>query len=282
MIITGWISTVLPAAAQSEPAVVYLKNGQTNQGEVLSVRPDRIELKLPNLEAGALGIFYREMLYTDFPDPPAWRQAMQAFFSNDYEEAATKLESIAASRTSANFYPAPGNFSTLADRRLLDCYRRSLKPEKIPAVYRRLEWDKLPPDERKAEVVSELWAVVGEAQWDQAIQIANRLEKNLEAGDWNIIEISYLRGLAYENKMMDADAIISYGGVIGPYHGLNRRISSDAIKRSAGLLAKDPERTRELKALVHIYAKSFGNGKLWDGATSEMTKMLSEPIKTGS
>ncbi len=271
--------TTTAAAQSSVPATVYLKNGREFQGIVASVSRDQIQLKLEQDSAGLVGFQHREISHVDFSPNLEWSDAMQAFGQRDYQEAALKFEAIAKKRNASTFYPAIGNFSTLADRRLLDCYRRLMEPEKIPPVVERMEWGKLPPFERSASDVANVWAAVGSKDWESAITAADDALQKTRPGSADANEISYLRGLAYDEKGEDEAAVLAFGSVIGPYPGTNRRTASDAIRRSAAILAKNPERKSELQALVHIYARSFGNGKLWPEATPEMKQLLAEAIK---
>jgi len=260
--------------AQGGPAVVHLKNGQTREGNVVSVTSDRVELRLPNMNTGSVGIPYREMLYVDFPDTTPWNEAMSLFYARDYTEAARKFAEIAGKRNAANFYPAPGNFATLAERYQLECYRRANLPSEMPSVVRRIEWDKLPPAERDVQPVVEVWSALGGKQWDQVLSLAEEAGKKLSPGAPLAAELAYLRGIALESSNKPAEALIAYGEVIGVFPGQNRRQASDAIQRSALLLQGNTFREAELKALVQIYAKSFGNGKLWKGAPTELQVLV--------
>tara|TARA_R110002096_G_scaffold316010_8_gene510342 strand:+ start:1407 stop:2267 length:861 start_codon:yes stop_codon:yes gene_type:complete len=268
------------AFAQSEvPATAYLKNGRNFQGIVVSVNRIKIDFKLEQAAAGLVSFNHDEIRYVEFSPNTEWAEAMQAFTQRDYEQAALKLESIAKKRNSSTFYPAIGNFSTLADRRLLDCYRRMMKPEGIPPVVNRIEWDKLPPADRDAFKVASVWSAVGLKDWPGAVKAADEALRDVPPGSGDANEASYLKGLALDENGDDDKAVIAFGSVIGPYPGANRRTASDAIRRSATILAKNEDRKGELKALVHIYAKSFGNGKLWPEATPEMKKLLAEELK---
>lgn len=267
------------AAAQTEPSIVYLKNGQKLEGEVAGSDATKLQWKVPGAAAGSRTIPYSDIIWVDFPDSAAWREALTLFYSNQYQEAAEKLTAISISRGKDSFYPAPGNFSTLADRRLLDCYRRLILPAEIPNVQQRIEWDKLPPDERDAQVVIDLWGAIGSSEWDRALEIAGQLDKELAPGHAALAEVAYLRGRALEAKGQKGDAVFAYADIIGPFPGANRLLAKDALKRSAAMLDGDAERGAELKALVHIYAKSFGNGQLWTEASAAMKALLNEPIE---
>lgn len=265
--------------AQSQvPATAYLKNGRNFQGIVVSVNRTKIDFKLEQAAAGLVSFKHDEIRHVEFSPNTEWAEAMQAFTQRNYEQAAVKLEAIAKKRNPTTFYPAIGNFSTLADRRLLDCYRRMMKPEGMPAVVNRIEWDKLPPAERDAYNVASVWAAVGQKDWEGAVKAADEALRDVPPGSGDANEASYLKGLALDENGDDDKAVVAFGAVIGPYPGANRRTASEAIRRSAAILAKSPDRTGELKALVHIYAKSFGNGKLWPEATPEMKKLLAEEL----
>ncbi|MEM1295031.1 MAG: tetratricopeptide repeat protein [Verrucomicrobiota bacterium] len=278
LLLLGFFSAT--ALAQSEvPATAYLKNGRNFQGIVVSVNRTKIDFRLEQSAAGLVSFKHDEIRHVEFSPNTEWAEAMQAFAQRNYEQAALKLEAIAKKRNSSTFYPAIGNFSSLADRRLLDCYRRMMKPEGMPAVVNRIEWDKLPPAERDAYTVASVWSAVGQKDWPGAIQAADEALRDVPPGSSDANEASYLKGLALDENGDEEKAVVAFGAVIGPYPGANRRTASEAIRRSAAILAKNPERSGELQALVHIYAKSFGNGKLWPEATPEMKKLLAEELK---
>lgn len=276
--ITIFLAFATSLFAQGEPSTIFMKNGQQLRGEIAEVGPTSLQWRIPEAAAGTRSIPYSEVSWIAFPPSEDWREALTAFYANNYQEAIPKLAAIANQKSAATFYPAPGNFSTLADRRLLDCYRRSILPAEIPAIQDRIEWDKLPPEERKVKVILDLWSAVGKQAWDEALAIAEKLDAELEPGHAARAEVAYLRGLALETKGDTAEALLAYGGIIGPLPGASRRLTSDAIKRTAVLLEQQGEREEELKAIVHIYAKSFGNGKLWPEATDTMRTLLGEPL----
>ncbi len=277
---SGFIA--IAAYGQSQvSATAYLKSGRNFQGVVSSVSREKIEFKLKEAAAGSVAFSHNEISYVEFSPTTEWAEAMNAFRQRNYEQAALKLEAIASKRNSSTFYPAVGNFASLADRRLLDCYRRLMKPDGIPKVVNRIEWAKLPPSERAARKVASVWSAIGAKDWDGAIQAADGALNDNPPGSGVANEVSYLRGLALDEKGEGEKAVLAFGAVIGPYPGTNRRTAADAIRRSAAILAKNPDRAGELKALVHIYARSFGNGKLWPGATPEMQKLLAAELRPG-
>ena len=281
----NYVSAILFSAAASafaqdgDAAVIHMKNGQRLQGQVAGVSTDALQWKVPEAAAGSRSIPYNQISWVEFTPTQEWGEALVLFYNNNYQEAIPKLQAISNSRGASTYYPAPGNFATLADRRLLDCYRRTMTAAEIPNVEKRIEWDKLPPSERDVQVVMELWSAVGIQEWDRALQIAEQLDKELPPTHAARAEVAYLRGRALESKGENLAAVSAYGAIIGPFPGSQRRLASDALKRSAALLEGNEDRVDELKALVHIYAKSFGNGKLWAEATADMKALLSEPIE---
>ncbi|MFT5465277.1 MAG: hypothetical protein ACI8UO_000365 [Verrucomicrobiales bacterium] len=268
--------------AQGEPSTIYLKTGEKLEGEITEVSQAALQWRIPEAAAGTRSISFSDVIWVAFPPTEQWRAALTAFYTNNYEEAIPKLKAIASTKSSSTFYPAPGNFSTLADRRLLDCYRQLIQPSEIPVIQDRIEWEKLPPEERGVKIILDLWSAVGKENWDGALTIAAKLDEELEPGHGARAEVAYLRGRALESKGEGAEALLAYGGIIGPFPGASRRLTSDALKRTAALLEKDAERAGELKAIVHIYAKSFGNGTLWAEATASMRKLLGEPIESAA
>ncbi len=262
------LSTV--TAQVAEPTVVYLKNGQTRQGALVAVQSDRLDLRAEGLSVGSSSIPYKEIIYADFAPTSRWTEAMSLFAAREFASAAVKFEELSRSKDASLFYPAPGNLATLADRRLLDCYRFLKQPEETPEVIERIEWELLPPRERQIQALGQIWAAVGSEQWDLAV--SQTVE--LTPGDPHAGEIGYLHGLAHEAAGRADEALVAYGIVVGLFPGQNRAFAEDALRRMAALLAEMPDRSGELKAVVQIYAKSFGNGKLWDGAPAEFEKLV--------
>lgn len=270
LIILGlFLSTA--AAQVAEPTVVYLKNGQTRQGALVAVQSDRLDLRAEGLSVGSTSIRYDDIIYVDFSPTSKWTEAMTLFTARDFAPAAAKFEELSKSKDASLFYPAPGNLATLADRRLLDCYRFLMQPEKTPDVVKRIEWDLLPPRERQVQALSKVWEAVGSEQWDIAVS----LTAELTPGDPQAGEIGYLHGLAHESAGRKEEALVAYGIVVGLFPGQNRAFAEDALRRMSALLTEMPDRSSELKAVVQIYAKSFGNGKLWDGAPAEFQELVS-------
>ena len=270
---------LIPAVGQqSASAIAHLKDGRTFKGPVSNITNERIEFKLSQGTAGSVSFSHDEIDYVAFPPTRAWNEAMGHFNRRNYSAAATVLETVASQRTRANFYPTRGNFASLADRRLLDCYRRLMQPERIPLVRDRIEWEKLPDSDQGIEKVIDVWSAVGLKNWPEVIKASEIVLKNSTPGAAGSEELAYLRGLAFDEQDLYDDAVIAFGAVIGPFPGANRRTAADAIKRSAAILAKNAEREGELKALVHIYAKSFGNGKLWPEASAKMKELLAEKL----
>jgi len=163
----------LPAGAV--PVVVFLESGSSPKGELVRVTNRFTELRTASGGRGTIRFDHEEVDRVDFPPMVEWERAMSEFVQRNYEEAAEQLEAIARAKTPANYYPAPENFSTLAERRLLDCYRRLLDPERLAPVARRIDWSLLGSEEREVRPVAEVWATVGEGKWSAARLASERV-----------------------------------------------------------------------------------------------------------
>ena len=170
------VLAIAPALAQQgSVAVAYLKDGRTFRGAVSNITNSRIEFKVDQATAGSVSFRHDEVNYVEFSPSAEWNEAMNLFRRGNYREAAVRFEEIGKRRTRANFYPTRGNFATLADRRLLDCYRQLMEPSSIPLVRDRIEWDKLPPSEQGLEKVTEVWAAAGVQDWGTVISTADQV-----------------------------------------------------------------------------------------------------------
>ncbi len=260
-------------------AVLFFPDGSTRQGEVVSFDEEGIEIRLSGFSQGSAGFPYERLAGIQFPPTPEWREAMERFEEEDYAEAARQFERIRRQRTKRNYYPAPGNFATLGDLRLFDCYRRMLDLGAVTGVVERLEWGKLPANEREGEAKARLWSLAGQQRWDAVLEEAGRLRSEGDPlRDGGLAEASLLRGLALEAKGEAGQALVAFGEASAIYPASNREIAAEAIKHAAEILRDRPAREQELKGLVHLYAASFGGGELWEGAGAALQALLEEPV----
>ncbi|MEM7011482.1 MAG: hypothetical protein AAF585_08360 [Verrucomicrobiota bacterium] len=272
------IAFLASAAAQDENAQqqLFLTDGRSFEGRLTGVRDDRLmwqEIGAP----GSISIMLDEVDHVSFPPPPVWNQIMELFDKGEYERALAGLEPISNTRTDATFYPAPGNFATLAERRLLDCYRKLRRWGDLRYVQRKIEWNKLPVEERELASVFAVWAEIGDEEWDEALKFADIAMTEAPASG---PELGFARALAYKGLGNEKDAIIALAETFGPYSGSDRELAKEAMIECANLVGNDPDRQPELKALVHTYSAIYGNGKIWDGSTPLQNELLALKLDT--
>ncbi len=260
--------------AQDAVATIHFQSGPPRTGSVSGVTATEIQIRPEDGSTGALGFPYRTIRYIEFPLPSGWNEALNLFASGDYAGAATRLERFASNRSAAMFYPAPGNFATLADRRLVDCYQRLLRLPDLGIVAERINWNLLPEEERGPRELLPVWSAAAKGNWKVVLDLAGTLAPDLPPGDARTGELAYLEGLAHEALKSPGAALLAWGTTTGYFPGAHRHLAQDALKRSALLLADDPQRESELRAALLIYRQAYGNGRLWDGAPADFGKFL--------
>lgn len=249
---------------------LFLLDGQTIEGTLTELREDRLlwqEVDAP----GSITIPLARVDYISFPDPEQWTPLMEAFQNGNYEQAIAGFAAISSKRTPATHYPAPGNFATLSERRLLDCLRALRRWADLRAVQSNIEWEKLPVSERSEKPLFDLWADVGAESWQKVIDTADTVFEQVPSGG---PEIGYARALAFKGLGREEDAIVALAETFGPYSGSNRELAKHALIEAANLMANDPLRQPELKALVHTYAAIYGDGVIWDDSTELQQQLL--------
>tara|TARA_R110002096_G_scaffold316010_22_gene510472 strand:+ start:3874 stop:5136 length:1263 start_codon:yes stop_codon:yes gene_type:complete len=264
----------LPITASAQQSL-YLRDGRTLEGTYAGDAGDRLNWQM---EAGSTSVPMNQVDYIDFPAPRVWEEMMTAFGNGDYAAAAVGFAPVSNNKTRATYYPAPGNFANLAERRLLDCYRKTRNWGELRYVFMKSEWEKLPIMEREIRPVMAVWAAIGGEEWDQALKLADEAERQIP-GMAN--ELGFARAMAYKGKGDSKGAVIALAEAFGPHPGMDRAMAEEALAEAANILREDPERQPELQALVHIYAGLFGQGKLWDGAPPLFQELLAKAIDTG-
>jgi len=277
----GWIalaillSSIHLAWSQDELSTIYLLDGRGMEGSLAGIEGDRLSWRLAS-GVGSTSIPLSSIDRIEFPEPQIWQEIMEAFEDGEYEKAAAAFDKIARQKTRGTFYPAPGNFATLSQRRLLDCYRAMRKWPELRYIARNIEWDKLPRAERDVEPLMNCWAAIGGSEWDKALELADEAAKH--GAGW-ASELGLVRALAYKGKGDPNSAVIALAEIFGPYPGLDRELARDALREASTILANNPQRKPELHAMVHIYAALFGNGEIWEDAPPYFQELLKEPIQ---
>jgi tetratricopeptide (TPR) repeat protein len=266
-LVLGLSMPCLPA--QEATVTIHFHSGPPRSGPVVAITATEIQIRPSDGATASLGFPYRSIRFIEFPPPPGWEEAQALLRQGDLDAAATRFERFAAARGAEIFHPAPGNFATLADRRLLDCYQRALRLPELANVADRIAWNQLPEEERDAQRLIPLWTAAAREQWDVVLALAEEADSSFDAAAPGFAVTGYLRGRAHEAQGRPDEAILAWGTTTGIFPGEHPHLAADALRRSCKLLAKLPERAAELRALLRIYRQSYGNGQLWEGAPPE-------------
>ncbi len=266
--------------AQESRATIVLKDGRALEGRVDSVSGTSLKWWLPGLPQPQTYQF-DQIDFIDFPQPPEWLEVMSLFDKGRYAEAAERFKAISLQRDSKTHYPAPGNFATLAERRLLDCYRRLRRPQDIAYTAKRIEWNKLPASERTQEGIIDCWAAVGDGNWEEAEKRVAATREEIPAVSSVAAELDYVAGLVHLGKGEGAEASVLFARAYGPDACADAALAADAMRRAIELVLADPERRDELRALVRLYAGLHGNGQLWEGSADSLKNLLTDDSSGG-
>ncbi|NNE90728.1 MAG: hypothetical protein HKN23_03695 [Verrucomicrobiales bacterium] len=257
---------------------VTLKNGNVVEVVIMQVAGDHITWRY--LAGGNVSkLPFSEIDGIEFPPTPEWSEAMEAFDNGDYEKAAVKFKDMSLTKGPSTYYPAPGNFTNLAQRRLIDCYRRLRKPFEINMLRPNIEWDKIPSDERKVSGVVACWAAAGTDNHDEALKMIEEESKKLDWTDPLRGELAYIRALVHKARGDEPNAIVAFGEAYGAYPGVDPDLSADAMSQAVTMLSAYPDRKDEMKSVIHMYAGMYGDGKLWEGATPDVVKVLDDDLE---
>ena len=254
-----------------EGQVLYLTDGRVIEGSYQTIKDDRIVWVMSGI--GETSIPLNRVDYIDFPAPTVWKQLMEAFESGDLEKAIKGFRTVSNQKSKITYHPAPGNFANLAERRLLDCYRKTKEWGELRYIASKIEWDKLPAAEQAMKPMTQVWAKIGGEEWDEALTMADELGATSQGIS---TELGFARAIAYRGKGDEKGAVIALAEAFGPYPGKDRALAQEALIEAASILREDPERQPEMRALVHIYANLFGNGQLWKGAPKLAEDLLAQ------
>lgn len=278
MLLGGMLLAMVPGAGAQEDieaAMIFFKDGRALAGRVSAVESDRILWSLPGLPQPQ-GFPYSEVDFVEFPQSIAWREAMALFDEGNYREAVAKFRTISEARDKSSYFPAPGNFSSLARRRLLDCHRRLRQAEEISVLAKTIDWERLPKRERGMAGIIECWAAVGRENWPEARQAFEKARKETAEIDPAAGELAYLNGLILIGEGKPEEASVRFGRAYAADASADAGMAADALKRAIQVVQLDPERIAELRALVRLYAELHGNGELWPEAGEALKRLRAE------
>ena len=255
---------------------IFMLDGRTLEGTYVGIRDTKVQWKMT---AGSATFPLDEVSHVEFPEPRQWEEVLELFEAEDYDKAIQRFKVIASSSPRLTYYPAPGNFATLANRRLLDCYRKKRDWKSLQSVYKKIDWSRLPKEDRKAQPLMAVWDAIGRKEWDEALELADSAEKKVMGIE---SDLGFARALCFRGKGDANRAVIALAEAYGPYPGQNREMAKETLIEAADILTRDPERRPELQALVHTYAGLFGEGALWADAKSLTRELLREPLNVSS
>ena len=268
-----------PARAQqgATNATVHLKNGLIQAVRIHSANENGIQWTDRGTPKPTLRP-HSEIARIDFPEPDLWKQANTFFYAGDYTKAIAAYSSL-ASNPRGNFYPAPGNYTSRARLRLIDCYRETGNAKGIAEVAATLEAESLPQALHGQMEVITCWAELSKGNWDAAITKTDALAANpiLPARE----DLGFIKAVALENTGRTLEAITAYGTAYTVDFGASRELAKSAVKSAILLLvaANDEGREGELHALVHTYAKVYNQGNLWEGSPAKTVELLSKELE---
>ncbi|MDF1861456.1 MAG: hypothetical protein P1U87_14665 [Verrucomicrobiales bacterium] len=269
------LAACLPLPARADLATIYLKNGQARTVELEAADRGQVQWRASASSGEVQSTLRSQIEYVNFPTTEIWRDAEDAFESGDLGEAITKYQLVIADKTS-HYYPIPGNFVSLAQERLLRCYRIRMNAAAVAkqAQVVREEFLNLPPEFRKFDPAVTGWVALAKKDWAGVMEALKQVE---QPGP----EVFYLRGRALEETGKTQEAIQEYAGAYVLNFGGSVALTQAALQRSASLLAAigDRDRNAELKAQVKLYRDLFGDGELWKGAPENLLQLADAEIK---
>ena len=284
-IITGLKRTGIPALLLfcspvfcfADLGTIHLKDGKSFTVEIIAADRGQVQWKADKNPTSPVQISLQSTVdYVDFPPSDQWTEAENAFESGRLNDAVALYSKVAADKLTT-YYPMPGNFSSLAQVRILGCYRISLNQAAIvkQAAVVRGEFLNLPPEYRKFDPVIECWIAMSKKKWEDAL---TAIKKEKPPGPEGFL----LRGLVLESLGKKDEAVQAYAGAYVMNFGGPVEIAKLALQKSAGILAAsgDENRKSEIQAQAKIYRDLFGKGKLWAGAPEWLSKLAAGKIDT--
>lgn len=257
-------------------ATLHLKSGAVLSGDIKTIGPSSLSISLTGT-SGSVTQNYAAIARIEWPEPDLWQEAVAAFERGRAREALDLFSQLSTSPAAISFYPAPGNFAERARRQMLECHRRLRDGAAITELARRIDWAKLPEDERTMSPLFKVWSLVGASNWPAAKTAADEAAQALKSDDPDLLELSFLQARIAKHLGHSDEAIATYAACY-TFPSSDTSLAADALRESAGLLVAMPERRDELRALAHLYATNVGRGKLWKDAPAEVTALLAEPL----
>ena len=265
----------------AEQVKIMLSNGETTFVELVSISERGIMWTGIDSEIPPRMMGYDKISHIEFPTPDGWQQANYEFERGNYPKAIPIFLGIANNK-SAHYHPAPGNYSSLALLRIIDCFREVGQAEKIVALSEKLDVTTLPPAIQPQLELVACWTALGKGDWEDALTKVRAISASpLETG---AVDRGYIKGVALENLGETEEAIMAYAEVYTMEFGSRGDLPLKALQKATDLLEnlRNENRSEELRALVHTYAHVFNQGSLWEEAGPQAQKLLTKPLKIGA
>ena len=274
LVVFLWSFSILQTSAIQ--VKVMLVNGQIEFVNVISANATGITWAHSGV-SNPRHMPHQQIARIEFPEPGNWQIAESLYHKGEWEKAIAEFTTI-SNDGAANFYPAPGNYTSLARMRIIDCYREMGKYPEITKVVSTFRPESLPVFRRHGYRIAECWAELGKGNWDATLEKVNAV--GLKGTDPGSGELGFIRGVIWERKANPKEAILAYASAYSLDFGSQPGTAKRALEASMRILESlgDENRRHELQAMVHTYARTFNKGKLHAAAPTSATELLGEKI----
>lgn len=266
------------AQQQSITASIHLHNGLIRTARIHSANNNGVMWSDRGSPAPQL-MPHDQIAVVDFPAPDLWDQGNDYFNKGDFSSAIAAFSSLANDPRN-HFHPTPGNYTSLALLRLIDCYRETGDAKAIVRTAAKLDAKSLPDFERSAMEVISAWAELGKGNYEAALTKAEAITPNPISPGRH--DLGFIKAICLEKTGKTQEAIIAYGTAYTVDFGGSRELAKRAMQNAILLLLSQGKDSREgeLHSLVHAYAKVYNQGKLWEGAPAGAVELLDTELET--
>jgi len=264
--------TVIASSVVAQDVTVEIENGQTMQIDwsLVKIESDNFIWKLNTDTSDEAAMPIESIESIRFPATEEWREANRLLNEGSLAKAAAAFRQIAAQRE-ANHYPIPGNFASLAELGLLDCYNLLNDTEKVTEQYTKLQGmlETLPKTRRTFTTEIQTIAAIGAEDWQHARELVTQFK------DFDI-EKDYFTGRIAESSGDYKAAYYAYVKTYSLYFSAKKHLAADALKRSIELIHSERFEIRrdQLQVGLNLYADLFGKDNRWAETSAEIQKML--------
>ena len=178
---------------QAQASIIHLPDKQQIEAEIVGATADTIRWRLYPDGTSISEIPINRVAWVEFPPTEEWEAAGEAMSLGKFNEAGRLYSAIAQNRR-GNYFPVPGNFASLALKRILECHRHLLNGKQVAEIAKQLApiTPSLPPGEREFSPEDRAWIAAGEDKWEDVAKIT-------EGASAQKTELSYLSGIAHRS-----------------------------------------------------------------------------------